>query len=199
MTRSTHTEAQLAVSSTAYEEIRGLLTKAGYDHLIDTKEGSISMHGLQIIVDQEPTKPVIVLDGLRWKRSLIQPMIATFCSYNLCRLYMQPEEALALFNTLMHPVVRRVNSMLRYGVRAHGNTPEFRAAVVHLLSIILHEVFLGMRTLEGIPHQESDYKVICDETNNPPLVVDSNQVHVNLIVRASPSGAFVVECRSEEG
>lgn len=50
--RSTHTFASLAVSRESYQEIRQLLTEAGYQHAFIG--AVIDMHGIGLVEDPDP-------------------------------------------------------------------------------------------------------------------------------------------------
>ena len=47
----THTYAELEVSKAVYEEIRGKLLAAGYDHAFNN--GVIDMHGIALVEEKE--------------------------------------------------------------------------------------------------------------------------------------------------
>ncbi len=52
--RQTHTFAELGISAAAYDEIRGKLEAAGYQHAF-MEPGAIDMHGIGVTREPEPT------------------------------------------------------------------------------------------------------------------------------------------------
>ena len=54
--RTTHTFVELPLSPAAYDEIRGKLKEAGYEHCFFRGEDTIDMHGLAVTRDDTPTK-----------------------------------------------------------------------------------------------------------------------------------------------
>lgn len=52
--RVTHTYVLLAISRSAYDEIRQALLAAGYDHAVDDADHAIDMHGIAVTPKASP-------------------------------------------------------------------------------------------------------------------------------------------------
>ncbi len=53
MLRQTHTYAVLPVSKAAFDEIKGKLEAAGYQHVFDNNGAIIDMHGIALEVERD--------------------------------------------------------------------------------------------------------------------------------------------------
>lgn len=78
---------------------------------------------------------------------------------------------------------RQTGKILKY-ILFEGNTAYTRQRVVDLLDPMFKEAKIG----GGI----YDYKIICDESNNPPETIDRNELHVSIGIKPVRSIEFIM-------
>lgn len=64
-----------------------------------------------------------------------------------------------------------------------NNTPQTRLRV----SSLIEEFLVGVRAADGL----TDFDVVCDESNNPPSVIDANQLNVDIYVQPVQTIEFI--------
>lgn len=98
----------------------------------------------------------------------LQAMDSALQSVNVRRLLLVLEKSMA--------------SALKYTL-FEPNDPFTRSQVVQMLSSFLQDV-MNRRGLY-------DFKVVCDETNNPPVVIDRNELHVDVYLKPVRAAEFI--------
>lgn len=78
---------------------------------------------------------------------------------------------------------RATYKVLRY-VIYEGHTAALRQRVVDLIRPYFEEAKIG----GGL----YDYKIICDESNNPPEVIDRNELHISIGLKTTRTVEFII-------
>lgn len=78
---------------------------------------------------------------------------------------------------------RQTGKILKY-ILFEGNTAYTRQRVVDLLDPMFKEAKIG----GGV----YDYKIVCDESNNPPETIDRNELHVSIGIKPVRAIEFIM-------